>query len=467
MCSWLFRGLLSRLSVMALSFIILSPLTLVIGSAIATPPASQPSAVQIPVLEINGAIGPAMSDYLLSEINLANEVSKPPLIMLVMDTPGGLSSSLRDINQRILSSTIPIACLVYPSGARAASAGTYILYACHIAAMAPATTLGAATPVKISMTGDKDDNDDNPKSDAMEQKVLNDAIAYIRSLAQLRGRNAQWAELAVKEAATLTAEEALEKQVIDMLAATPLELLKRLEGHRVKIGEQQQQLHLAQARLEFRQPDWRNRFIGTITNPNIAYILMLIGVYGLLLEFYSPGIGIAGITGAIALLIALYAFQMLPLNYAGLGLLLLGIGLLVVESLQPSFGIFGFGGIVAFIIGSVFLIDTEQPELKLDPLLITGVATVSGIFVLVILGYLWRAQGNRIVSGQEAIIGAYAIVEHDFDGHGFVELAGERWAAVSQQPLKQGESVVVVQMDGLTLTVAAEQPKETYDGSHL
>ncbi|PIW62046.1 nodulation protein NfeD [Shewanella sp. CG12_big_fil_rev_8_21_14_0_65_47_15] len=444
----------------------LSSLTLISGSAIADPPANQ-SDTQIPVLEINGAIGPALSDYLIREIARANEVTKPPLIMLVMDTPGGLSSSLRDINQRILNSTIPIACLVYPSGARAASAGTYILYACHIAAMAPATTLGAATPVKISMTGDKDGKEDKPKSDAMEQKVLNDAIAYIRALAQLRGRNAQWAELAVKEAATLTAEEALEKQVIDMLAASPQELLKHLEGYKVKIGEQQLQLHLAQTRLDYRQPDWRNRFIGTITNPNIAYILMLIGVYGLLLEFYSPGIGVAGIAGAIALLIALYAFQMLPLNYAGLGLLLLGIGLLVVESLQPSFGIFGFGGIVAFIIGSVFLIDTEQPELKLDPLLIAGVATVSGIFVLVILGYLWRAQGNRIVSGQEAIIGAYAIVEHDFDGHGFVELAGERWAAVSQQPLKQGESVVVVQIDGLTLRVAAEQPKETYDGSHL
>lgn len=466
MRSWLFRGLLPRLSVKALSFIMLSSLTLISGSAIADPYANQ-SDTQIPVLEINGAIGPALSDYLIREIARANEVTKPPLIMLVMDTPGGLSSSLRDINQRILSSTIPIACLVYPSGARAASAGTYILYACHIAAMAPATTLGAATPVKISMTGDKDGKEDKPKSDAMEQKVLNDAIAYIRSLAQLRGRNAQWAELAVKEAATLTAEEALEKQVIDMLAASPLELLKRLEGYKVKIGEQQLQLHLAQTQLDYRQPDWRNRFIGTITNPNIAYILMLIGVYGLLLEFYSPGIGVAGIAGAIALLIALYAFQMLPLNYAGLGLLLLGIGLLVVESLQPSFGIFGFGGIVAFIIGSVFLIDTEQPELKLDPLLIAGVATVSGIFVLVILGYLWRAQGNRIVSGQEAIIGAYAIVEHDFDGHGFVELAGERWAAVSQQPLKQGESVVIVQIDGLTLRVAAEQPKETYDGSHL
>jgi len=466
MCSWLFRGLLPRLSVKVLSFIMLSSLTLISGSAIADPPANQ-SDTQIPVLEINGAIGPALSDYLIREIARANEVTKPPLIMLVMDTPGGLSSSLRDINQRILNSTIPIACLVYPSGARAASAGTYILYACHIAAMAPATTLGAATPVKISMTGDKDGKEDKPKSDAMEQKVLNDAIAYIRALAQLRGRNAQWAELAVKEAATLTAEEALEKQVIDMLAASPQELLKHLEGYKVKIGEQQLQLHLAQTRLDYRQPDWRNRFIGTITNPNIAYILMLIGVYGLLLEFYSPGIGVAGIAGAIALLIALYAFQMLPLNYAGLGLLLLGIGLLVVESLQPSFGIFGFGGIVAFIIGSVFLIDTEQPELKLDPLLIAGVATVSGIFVLVILGYLWRAQGNRIVSGQEAIIGAYAIVEHDFDGHGFVELAGERWAAVSQQPLKQGESVVVVQIDGLTLRVAAEQPKETYDGSHL
>ncbi|WP_049772118.1 NfeD family protein [Shewanella sediminis] len=417
---------------------------------------------EVPVLSIKGAIGPAVSDYLITGIKAANH-NASPLVIIVIDTPGGLVSSLRDINQVILNSDVPIACLVHPPGARAASAGTYILYACHIAAMSSATTLGAATPVSIggpaaptSPTGKDDkDQDKAPAKSAMEKKVLNDSIAYIRSLAQLRGRNEEWAELAVKEAATLTAKEALEQNVITLLADSPQDLLNTLDGWEVKVKDQPRTLSLKQASLKPVIPDWRNEFISTITNPNIAYILMLLGIYGILLEFYSPGIGVAGITGAICLVIALYAFQLLPINYAGLALLLLGIGLLITEAMMPSFGIFGVGGIIAFTTGSIFLIDTKQTQFQISIPVIAAVTTFSVLFFLFILSFLWRSRKNSIVSGQEAIIGAEAVVLDDFDKLGYVLLGGERWAAKTDTPLCKGQGVTVVSINELTLILKA------------
>ncbi|BAJ02557.1 NfeD family protein [Shewanella violacea] len=412
------------------------------------------SSAEIPVLTIKGAIGPAISDYLTTEMAIANE-NGAPLVVIIIDTPGGLVSSLRDINQAILNSQVPIACLVHPAGARAASAGTYILYACHIAAMAQATTLGAATPVSIGgapkgAPQDKDDNKTNSAT-AMEKKILNDSIAYIRSLAQLRGRNEEWAELAVKEAATLTAQEALEKNVITLISNSTADLIKQLDGWEITINQQPHVLELSKAKLVPVKPDWRNQFIATITNPNIAYILMLIGVYGLILEFYSPGIGVAGVTGAIALVIAMYAFQMLPVNYAGLLLLLLGIGLMIAEAMVPSFGIFGIGGVIAFALGSVFLIDTKHTQFQISLPVIAAVTTVSAAFIIFCLGYLWRSRHNKIVSGQEAIIGAEAKVLEDFSDYGFVLLGGERWAAKSDTPLQKDQLVEVDRIEKLTL----------------
>ena len=417
---------------------------------------------EVPVLSIKGAIGPAVSDYLITEIKTANRDSAP-LLIIVIDTPGGLVSSLRDINQVILNSDVPIACLVYPPGARAASAGTYILYACHIAAMSSATTLGAATPVSIggpsaptSPTGKDDKEQDKaPTKSAMEKKVLNDSIAYIRSLAQLRGRNEEWAELAVKEAATLTAKEALEQNVITLIADSPQDLLSTLDGWEVKVNDQPRTLTLSQATLKPVAPDWRNEFISTITNPNIAYILMVLGIYGILLEFYSPGIGVAGVTGAICLVIALYAFQLLPINYAGLALLLLGIALLITEAMIPSFGIFGVGGIIAFTTGSIFLIDTKQTQFQISIPVIAAVTSVSVLFFLFVLGFLWRSRKNSIVSGQEAIIGSEAVVLDDFEEQGYVLFGGERWAAKTDTPLCKGQAVTVVSIKELTLTLKA------------
>ncbi|WP_372761439.1 nodulation protein NfeD [Pseudoalteromonas sp.] len=413
--------------------------------------------LSVPLLTIKGAIGPAVSDYLVREINSANEQPNTPLIIITLDTPGGLSASLRDINKSILNSRIPIACLVYPQGARAASAGTYILYACHIAAMAPATTLGAATPVNMTSPlapASNDDNTQQSKPSAMDNKVLNDAIAYIRSLAQLRARNADWAEKAVSAAATLTATEALKENVITLIAASPPALLKQLNGQQVSVQRSNITLVLHNARIINKTPDWRSRFIATITNPNIAYILMLVGIYGLLLEFYSPGISIAGIVGGIALLIGLYALQLLPLNFAGAALLLLGIVLLTMEAMLPSFGVFGIGGITAFTVGSIFLFDTQFAQFKVSLPIIASFTLVTGGFIVFALGFIYRARKNKIVSGQEQIINAWVTVENDFIGNGYVYFNGERWAASSAALLKKHQQVQVQALDGLTLVLA-------------
>ncbi|MFT5881246.1 MAG: membrane-bound serine protease (ClpP class) [Moritella sp.] len=430
--------------------------------------------ISVPVLEIKGAIGPAVSHYLIKEINQANSTDHVPMVIITIDTPGGLVSSLRDINQVILNSNIPIACLVHPQGARAASAGTYILYACHVAAMATATTLGAATPVSIGnplptekKPAEQDDEPESPPSQsAMEKKVLNDSIAYIRSLAQLRGRNVEWAELAVKEAATLTATEALDKNVIDLIVDSPQQLISKLDGQQITVKKQQQLLTLTNARLDYHQPDWRSNFIGTITNPNIAYILMLIGIYGILLEFYSPGIGIAGISGGISLFIALYAFQLLPLDYAGLGLLLLGIALLVTESMNPSFGIFGLGGIIAFVLGSIFLFDSDLPQFQISLQLIAAVAVTSLLLFIFVFSYLWNIRKNKVVSGKEAMVGSEVTIDDDFSGQGYVEFKGERWAACSELPLSVGQTAYVTDVDGLNLILSPVTKAEPPDGSN-
>ncbi|WP_114326686.1 NfeD family protein [Candidatus Colwellia aromaticivorans] len=435
--------------------------------------AKQVSYRQIPLLTIKGAIGPAVSDYLVREISAANAKTNTPLILITLDTPGGLSASLRDINKSILSSTVPIACLVYPQGARAASAGTYILYACHVAAMASATTLGAATPVNIAapMAPQSKDSPEKSNASSMEKKVLNDAIAYIRSLAQLRNRNAEWAEKAVAEAATLTADEALKAKVIDIIAETPQALISQLDGKEVSINQQVTQLQLANTTLVTKDPDWRSQFLATITDPNIAYILMLIGIYGLLLEFYSPGVGVAGVTGGISLLIAMYAFQLLPVNFVGVGLVILGITLLVVESLVPSFGVFGIGGVAAFVIGSIFLFNTELDHFKVSLPLIAAIAFISTLFIVFALGFIWRTRKNKIVSGQEEIINAWVTVSDDFTGNGYVMFNGERWAANSIQPVKKGQKIKVKSIKGLTLNLALPatlvNDKEQANDNHI
>ncbi|MGY3572042.1 NfeD family protein [Vibrio paucivorans] len=411
----------------------------------------------VPIITIGGAIAPAVGDYVTKEITRANQLSHVPAVVITIDTPGGLVSSLRDINQSILSSSVPILCLVHPRGARAASAGTFILYACHIAAMSPATTLGAATPVSIGGSPPNQTEEQTNEPSAMEKKVLNDSIAYIRSLAQLRGRNEEWAEAAVRDAATLSAPEALENNVINMIADSPQQLLEKLNGLTIRLEDEDVVLDLSSALLEQRKPDWRNQFLATITDPNIAYLLMIIGVYGLLLEFYSPGFGVAGVVGAISLLIATYAFQMLPVNYVGVGLILLGLGLLVAESLVPSFGILGFGGVIAFVLGSIFLIDSDIPELRVSLPLIYSLAATSAAFMIFVLRRLWQLRRSRVVSGVENLIGCHAVVEFTFDTQGYVYIEGERWSAHGEGSYHKGEEVIVEAVEGLTLQIRKKE----------
>lgn len=440
----------------------------------------------IPLLAFSGAIGPAIAEYLGSEIQEANELlvaERPPLLIIEFDTPGGLVSSLRSINQAILTSKVPVACLVAPSGARAMSAGTYMLYACHIAAMAPATTLGAATPVQLGMPS-QSENPSSPKNkdsskeedrqpqanndNAMTQKIRNDAIAYIRSLAHQRGRNVDFAERAVRDAATLTATEALKENVITLMANDADELLAKLDGMEIVLDGKPHRFNLKQARLVPHEQSWRSRFIATITDPNIAYILMLIGIYGLLLEFYSPGVGVAGVIGGIALLVALYAFQLLPINYVGLGLILLGVALIVAESMVPSFGILGLGGIIAFALGSLFLIDSKGGDYNISLPLIAAVTASAVGFSLWVLSRLWKTRKAANVSGDDIIIGARATVVRGFEQYGLVTLNGECWQARCDTHTDTGQTVIVQGRDRLTLVVAplpspqeASQPQDS------
>jgi membrane-bound serine protease (ClpP class) len=452
---------------------------------------STPSAIsnnKAVFITISGAIGPATKDYFIRSLQKASN-SRASLFIVQLDTPGGLDSSMRDINQAILSSTIPVVMYVSPSGARAASAGTYMLYASHVAAMAPATNLGAATPVQIGGGGlpgtEPPDNNQpsgnkEPSADkgqekpaqqkpatpdsktAMSRKMVNDAVAYIRGLAELRGRNAEWAEQAVREALSLSANDALQQNVIDIVATDMSDLLKQLHGRTVTIAGQERVLDTQGMFLEEIEPDWRNQLLSILTDPNVAYILMLIGIYGLIFEFSNPGAFIPGVMGAICLLLALFAFQVLPINYAGFGLIILGIVLMIAEAFVPSFGALGIGGVIAFVIGSVILMDTDVPGFGVSlPLIGTFALVSSGLFTIVLVMAL-KARRRPIVSGQEQLVGATAEVIRDFDRDGVVHLHGENWTAHTEVPLTKGQQVRVTKMDGLVLWVEplTDSPKE-------
>jgi membrane-bound serine protease (ClpP class) len=386
-----------------------------------------------------------------------------------MDTPGGLDTSMRDIIKDILASPVPVVTFVSPSGARAASAGTYILYASHVAAMAPATNLGSATPVPIGGEPATPEPKDNGKDDekkpadeaqskpspggAMERKVVNDAVAYLRSLAQLRGRNVEWAEKAVREGANLAATDALEQKVIDLIATDQADLLTKLHGRKLTIGAGEVTLATQGLAVETVKPDWRTELLSVITNPTVAYGLLLIGIYGLLFEGYNPGAVLPGVAGAICLLLALFAFQVLPVNYAGLALIILGTMLVVAEAFVPSFGTLGVGGLIAFVIGSIMLFDTSVPGFEVAMPIIGGIAFVAG---LLLCGMVWmfaRSRRRPVVTGVEHIVGSTAEAIEDFTEQGVVRLGGETWKAHSSAPLRSGQRVRVVRVEGLLLWV--------------
>ncbi|MDD1013019.1 NfeD family protein [Pseudomonas rubra] len=419
------------------------------------------------VLSINDAIGPASADYLVRGLEQA-KVQQAQLVVIRLDTPGGLDSSMRTMIKAILASPVPIATFVAPGGARAASAGTYILYASHIAAMAPGTNLGAATPVQIgglpgtpkdpaAPTSDK--QAPNSEQDTLTRKQINDAAAYIRGLAQLRGRNADWAEQAVRQSVSLPANEALRLKVIDRIANDLPDLLRQLDGKSLEAAGQPVQLHTANVSIIEREPDWRTRLLAVITNPSVALILIMIGIYGLLFEFMSPGSGVGGVVGGICLLVALYALQLLPVNYAGAALIMLGIAFMIAEAFLPSFGVVGFGGIVAFVVGAVILMDTDVPGFGIPIALILSLALLSALLLGGVLGMAMKARKRALVSGDAGLVGSLATVMAVNDADPFigsVQAQGEQWQAQCQTPLQVGQCVRVITRKGVLLDVSAE-----------
>ncbi len=457
-------------------------------------------------LIVKGPIGPAVADYIHRGLKKAVDRGAT-VVILQMDTPGGLDTSMREIIQDILASPVPVIGYVGPSGSRAASAGTYMLYATHVAAMAPATNLGAATPVTMGggepdrpdepadtdsrdkkskkkdsaksdrSAEDKDDADaedaaddaDEAADDApprgkpgMDEKMMHDAVAYIRSLAQKRGRNAEWAEKAVTEAASLSAEDALNEGVIDIIAETPEELLEKAHGRTVEVAGVERTLKTTELAVVDLAPDWRTEFLEVITNPTVAYLLLFtIGVPALMIEFYT-GTLVAGVIGAICIVLGLYGLHVLPINYAGAGLILLGFALIVGEVFMPSFGALGIGGIVAFVIGSVMLIDTDVPGFGVSPWAIAGVATTAGAIMLLILTLLLRSRSRPVVSGRESMIGSTGTVVEWSGDSGRVRFQGEIWQARSADgAFAEGARVVVGEIEGLTLVVGPEGVAET------
>jgi membrane-bound serine protease (ClpP class) len=436
----------------------------------ATPQSPAQSSPLVAEIALEGPIGPAAAEYFEQAASRA-EADGASAIVLRLDTPGGLSEAMRQIVSRILAAKVPVLGYVAPGGARAASAGTYILYACQVAAMAPATHLGAATPVSLggstpaaddkadtAKPADADATRDEPTGSAESRKVRNDAIAYIRSLAQLRQRNADWAEAAVHSAETLTASEALKQGVIDFVAADVASLLAQADGRVVRVGEQDLTLNLGKVSMRAYEPNWRSRFLAIITNPTFAYLLLLAGIYGLVLEALHPGILLPGIAGAICLLVGLYALQMLPVNYAGLALMGLGIGLLVAEVLAPGLGAPGVGGVISFVFGSILLFDADVPGFAVNLGVIAGIAFCAISLLALLLWLVMRSRRAPRFSGDGSLIEARGelIDAVSAGGESWARVLGERWRVHCEESLPAGTRIRVLRRNGLQLWVTAE-----------
>jgi membrane-bound serine protease (ClpP class) len=442
-----------------LALLLLGTATFALRLATAAAPAP------VVVLDLDGPVSPASADYTVRGIARAAK-DGAQLVVLRMDTPGGLDTSMREIVKAILASPVPVATYVAPSGARAASAGTFILYASHVAAMAPGTNLGAASPVAIG-GGEpggtppdgrdrKAGKDGGGDKDTLSRKSMNDAAAYIRSLAQMRGRNVEWGERAVREAVSLPASEARKLGVIDLIATDLNDLLRQLDGRKLTVNGEVRTLATANAARTEVTPDWRTRLLAVIAHPSVALVLMMIGVYGLFFEFSNPGYVAPGVIGGIALLLALYALQLLPINYAGLALIALGIALMIAELFVPSFGALGIGGIVALAIGSVILVDTDVPGYGIPWTLVAGITATTAAFIALVGGLALKSQRRPVVSGREDMVGSAGEVVKVEGREAWAQVHGELWKVAASTPLAPGQRVRVVSVQGLELEVVPE-----------
>lgn len=433
------------------------------------------------LIELTGAIGPPATQQ-VADLIQEGEARRAEAVVVRLDTPGGLTSSTRDINKAILAARVPVVVHVAPPGARAASAGTYITYASHVAAMARGTNIGAATPVQMGggQLPGAPGGDGAPKppsgkgaepepasraddADPMERKAVNDAVAQIRSLAELRGRNADWAERAVREGASLAARAALEAGVVDLLAEDTESLLEALNGRTVELAGGPVTIRTDGARVEVLEPSWVTQLLRVLSNPNVALLLMTLGFYGLVFELSSPGLG-PGIPGAIALLLGLYALNLLPLNHTGLALIGLGLVLMVAEALTPSFGVLGVGGAVAFVLGAAMLVDTDVPAYQLSWPLVAGITIATLLIVTLVVGAIVRTRrmGAHESVGTAGLVGVTGSVEDWREGQGHVRAHGERWQAAGPSGLQVGEPVQITEVEGLRLRVTrAPTPTRT------
>ena len=404
------------------------------------------------VVPLQGPIGPAVAYQVQSTIEQA-DIDTTSVIILQIDTPGGLSQSMRQIIKAMLASPIPIVGYVAPSGARAASAGTFILYACHLAAMAPGTNLGAATPVNVGGSSAKPSDDKEATLSASQKKAMNDATAYIRSLAQLRGRNEAWAEMAVTQASSLSAQEALNKGVINFVSPSLTDLLTQIDGQKITVNDHTVTLHTADNDILRVKRSWREQFLAVITNPTLAYLLLVIGAYGLFLEFTHPGLIIPGVVGVVAALIGVYGLNLLPVNYVGLALVLLGLVFFVCEAFVTSYGVLAMGGIVSFFIGSLMLFDEQSVGYHLSIGVVIAVTILLAVMVLTVIAYLYRSRQAPVVTGQQTLLGLEGRVLIDKNGV-WLKLHGELWRIDNPEGLESGQAVVVTAVNGLRLTVA-------------
>ncbi|MDH7942488.1 nodulation protein NfeD [Pseudohongiella sp. SYSU M77423] len=433
-------------------------LALVAVFAEVEPVNAQDTSVRASIIQValDGPVGPASADHIIRAIDQAAE-SNSQLLIIQLNTPGGLDAAMRDMVSAILASPVPVATWVAPSGARAASAGTYILMASHVAAMSNATNVGSSTPVSAGGSGED-----------LDDKIINDAAAYLEGLAELRGRNVDWARQTVTDAANISATEALQLGVINLVADDQQQLLAQLDGRNIETEAGQITLNTQDAAVETIHTNWRYDFLSIITNPNIAYILLMVGVYGLILEFYNPGGGIAGTIGIISLLVGAYALQLLPISYAGLALIVIGIAMMAFEVITPTFGVAGVGGVIAFALGSVMLMDTNDPAWQISLSLVAAITVSTGALVVFVLGAALKARNAKVTTGVEAMTGALAIAREDFETRGHVQLHGEIWQAVSRTPVRKGDQLQIDHVDGLTLHVSAAQaaPNDTHSNQH-